>query len=185
MGLINLRDLLQFPPGDNATDTVVNGVHFNKTALDLFNYTIYSNGTISNKTKCYLIFDTYQPMMLSNGSWYNATSCYVPYYGINTRGKLNIAFASCFGISIMFTLMNLRKHGKMYIREDKRFRIVGRRWSWYWLCFVAACAMIGCITGVDIDRNYLQSLPIVLQGLFFSLMLPGILAAVWESTRHW
>ncbi|KAK5004599.1 hypothetical protein LTR39_006138, partial [Cryomyces antarcticus] len=85
MGLINLRELLQFPVGDNATDTLINGVHFNQTALDYWNYTLYSNNTISNDSKCYLIFDQYQPLMLSNGSWINGTSCYLPYYRIKGR----------------------------------------------------------------------------------------------------
>lgn len=185
MGLINVRELLKFPEGDNSTDTVVNGVHFDLAALEKFNYTIYSNGTISNRTKCFLVFEDYQPLMLANGSWINGTSCYFPYYGIKTRGKLSITFATLFCVTIMFTLINLRKHGKRYMRENKRFRIVGRRWQWYWMCFVAASGMISCITGVDVDRNYLPSTPIILQSLFFSLTLPGTLAVVWEATRHW
>ncbi|KAL1621980.1 hypothetical protein SLS56_008924 [Neofusicoccum ribis] len=185
MPLLDLRDLLQFPGGDNATDTVINGVHFNLTALEHFNYTIYDNGTISNRSKCYLVFDHYQPVMMFNGSWINGTSCYVPYYGIHTRGAVGIGFAVLFGFSIMFTLINLRKHGRLFVREDKRFRVVGRRWQWYWMCFVAACGMISTITGVDVDRNYLQSIPIILQSFFFTLMLPGTLAMVWEAVRHW
>ncbi|KAF2086325.1 hypothetical protein K490DRAFT_44412 [Saccharata proteae CBS 121410] len=185
MPLLDLRELLQFPGGDNSTDTVLNGVHFNLTALERFNYTIYDNGTISNRSKCYLIFDHYQPSMLSNGSWINGTSCYLPYYGIRTRAKTGIAFAALFTITIMFTLVNLRKHGRLFLREDKRFRVIGRRWQWYWMCFVAACGIISTITGIDVDRDYLQNIPIVLQGFFYCLMLPGTLAMVWEATRHW
>lgn len=186
MPLLNLRELLPFPVNpDNATDVLINGVHFNRTALEFWNYTWYDNNTISNSSKCYLIFENFKPSMLSNGSWVNATSCYGPYYGIKTRGALNIAFGSAFGMSIMFTLMNLRKHGRLYLREDKRFRVIGRRWQWYWACFVAACGMISCFTGVDVDRDYLQSLSLILQSFFFCLMLPGTLAMVWESTRHW
>ncbi|KAF2459479.1 hypothetical protein BDY21DRAFT_191340 [Lineolata rhizophorae] len=185
MPLINVRELLQFPAGDNETDTVINGVHFNRTALELYNYTIYTNNTISNSSKCYLIFDQYQPVMFSNGSWVNGTSCYFPYYGIQSRGAASIALASVFAMSIMFTLLNLRKHGKLYLREDKRFRVVGRRWQWYWMAFVAACGAISCITAVDVDRDYLQSIALILQSFFFCLMLPGTLAMVWEATRHW
>ncbi|KAK7528098.1 uncharacterized protein IWZ02DRAFT_430417 [Phyllosticta citriasiana] len=185
MPLLQLRDLLPYPSGDNATDTVINGVHFNRTALDHYNYTIYDNGTISNKSRCYLIFGKYQPTMLSNGSWINGTSCYVPYYGIHTRGKVGIAFATLFTVSIMFTLINLRKHGRQFLREEKRFRIVGRRWQWYWMLFAAACGLISTITGIDVDRNYLTSIAIVLQCFFFTLMLPASLAMVWEATRHW
>lgn len=185
MGLINMRELLQFPSGDNSSDTVVNGVHFNLTALNLYNYTIYSNNTISNASKCYLIFDHYQPHMFENGSWVNGTSCYGPYYHIHGRGVSSIVFGSLFMASIMFSLVNLRKHGRLFLREDKRFRVVGRRWQWYWMCFVAGCAVISCLTGIDVDRYYLQDIPIILQGFFFSLMLPGTLAIVWEATRHW
>jgi hypothetical protein len=185
MPLLNMRELLQFPEGDNSTDTVLNGVHFNLTALKEFNYTIYSNNTVSNNSNCYLIFDNFKPTMLSNGSWVNATTCYIPYYKMKGRGIASVAFASFFCVSIMFTLINLRKHGRLFLREDKRFRVVGRRWQWYWMLFVAACGMISTITGIDVDRYYLQELPIVLQSFFFLLMVPGALAMVWEATRHW
>lgn len=185
MPLLDMRELLQFQPGDNTTDTIINGLHFNLTALEHFHYAVYSNGTISNQSKCYLIFDNFKPHMFSNGSWVNATTCYIPYYGIRQRGAASIAFGSLFCISIMFTLINLRKHGKQYLREDRRFRIIGRRWQWYWMLFVAACGMISTLTGVDVDRYYLQQIPIVLQSFFFMLMVPGALAMVWEATRHW
>jgi hypothetical protein len=186
MGLIDIRALLEYPDnGNNSTDTVINGIHFNKTALNEFHYSLFSNNTISNGSSCYLIFDQFKPVMMSNGSWVNATTCYIPYYQMGTRGATGIAVASLFAISIVFTLVNLRKHGKRFLKEDKRFRIVGRRWQWYWMLFVAACGMISCITGIDVDRNYLQSTAIVLQGAFYSLMFPGMLAMVWEAVRHW
>lgn len=53
------------------------------------------------------------------------------------------------------------------------------------MLFVSACAMISLFTGVDVDRYYLQQMPIMLQCFFFTLMLPAALAAVWESVRHW
>jgi len=180
-----MRELLQFPEGDNSTDTILNGVHFNLTTLKHWNYTIYSNNTVSNNSRCYLIFDNFKPHMFSNGSWVNATTCYIPYYNIHERGIASIVFGSFFAISIMFTLVNLRKHGKRFLREDKRFRAVGRRWQWYWMCFVAACGMISTFTGVDVDRYYLQQLPIILQSFFYTLMVPGALAMVWEAVRHW
>lgn len=186
MPLLNLRDLVPFPNnGDNATDTVINGLHLNTSALNYWNYTFYSNGTLSNNSRCYLIFDNYKPTLLSNGTWINGTSCYMPIKHIATRGATGIAFASLFAISIMFTLVNLRKHGQLFIREDKRFRVIGRRWQWYWMLFTAACGIISTITAVDVDRDYLQDIAIVLQGFFFCLMVPGTLAIVWEATRHW
>ena len=89
------------------------------------------------------------------------------------------------GISIIFTLRNLRKHGRLYLADQKRWSVVGRRWQWYWVLFITAYLTISAINGVDVDRDYLQSTPIILQSFFYYLMLPGILACVWESVRHW
>ena len=94
-------------------------------------------------------------------------------------------FACLFALSIVFTLINLRKHGRLFLPNEKRFRAVGRRWQWYWMLFVAACGMISGITGIDVDRDYVLSMPIVLQSFFGCLMIPGILATVWEAVRHW
>lgn len=187
MGLMNFpRELLAFPQnGDNSSDTIINGLHFNTTTLKHWNYTLYSNNTLSNNSQCYLVFDQWKPAILSNGTWVNATTCYVPIQGIRERGKLGIAFSAIFAVTIMFTLINLKKHGKQYLREDKRFRIVGRRWQWYWMLFTATCGIISCITSVDVDRDYLQDIAIVLQSFFYVLMVPGLLAMVWEGTRHW
>lgn len=181
-----IRDLLAFPHnGDNSSDTVINDVHFNVTSLQYWNYTYYTNNTISNGSNCYLIFDQYRPVYYSNGTWVNATSCYVPIFGVGRRGKAGIAFGVAFAVSLLFTLVNLNKHGKMWLREDRRFRIIGRRWQWYWLLFTAACGIISCITSLDVDRDYLQQIAIVLQSFFYFLMVPGTLAAVWEAVRHW
>ncbi|PSN62876.1 hypothetical protein BS50DRAFT_577760 [Corynespora cassiicola Philippines] len=186
MPLLNLRELVNFEPSpDNSSETVINGVRFNLTALNEYNYTLYSNNTISNNSRCYLIFDNFKPFMRDNGSWVNATTCYIPYYRIGGRGAASVALGTVFGLSIMFTLVNLRKHGRQFLREDKRFRIVGRRWQWYWMLFVAGCAMVSTLTGVDVDRYYIQQLPIILQSFFYTLMVPGALAMVWEGVRHW
>ena len=185
MPLFNLRELLEFHQGENSTDVLINGVHFNRTALNFFNYTLYDNGTLSNGSKCYLVFDRYQPSILWNGTFVNGTSCYEPYYSISERGSLGVAFACLFAASIMFTLINLRKHGRLFLPSEKRFRAIGRRWQWYWLTFLAACGIISGITSVDVDRDYLQALAIVLNSFFYYLMMPGLLAAVWEGVRHW
>jgi hypothetical protein len=186
MPLLNLRDLVAFPQnGDNATDTVLNGIHFNKSALSHWNYTLYSNFTLSNNSNCYILLDGYQPIFHSNGTFVNATSCYVPIRPLQTRGRLGAIFAALFAICILFTLVNLKKHGQQFLREDKRFRVVGRRWQWYWMLFAAACGIISCVTGIDVDRDYLQDLAIILQGFFFVLMGDGIVCCVWEGVRHW
>lgn len=180
-----LRNVVPYPAGSNSSSTVINNIPFNKTALTEYGYTLYTNNTISNATNCYLIFDAFQPALLSNGTWLNATTCYIPYFPIATRGILSIVFGALFGLTIVLTMINLRKHGKLYLRESKKFRVVGRRWQWYWMIFVAACGMTSTLTGVDIDRYYLQDLPIVLQSFFFGIMVPGTLGVVWEGVRHW
>lgn len=186
MPIFQARELLQLPNNpDNTTDTVINGIHFNRTALNFFNYTLYSNGTLSNGTNCWLTFDIYRPHMLPNGTFFNATSCYSPIKGIRQRGGVGIAFASLFAATILFTLANLRKHGRRLLPAEKRWKTVGRRWQWYWMIFVAACGAISCFTSIDVDRDYIPSSAIILQSLFYHLMLPAMLAAVWEGVRHW
>ncbi|KAK2763759.1 hypothetical protein FQN54_009376 [Arachnomyces sp. PD_36] len=185
MPLFQARELLQFPNGDNSSDVLINNIHFNRTALNFFNYTLYDNGTLSNNSNCWLTFDMYQPKMLSNGTFLNGTSCYTPINGVASRGSAGIAFASMFAISIMFTLINLRKHGRTFLPTEKRWRAVGRRWQWYWMLFVAACGTVSCFMSIDVDRDYLQSTAIILQSFFYYLMLPGLLAGIWEGVRHW
>ncbi|KAI9827104.1 MAG: hypothetical protein M1826_006468 [Phylliscum demangeonii] len=185
MADLERRSLLPFSAGDNASDAVINGIHFNRTALDHYHYGLYTNGTLSNDSSCYLAFDHYQPAMFSNGSFANETSCYAPYYGIRQRGILGLVCGCLFAASIIFTIVNLRKHGRRLLPLGKRFRPVGRRWQWYWLLFTAGCGTVSGLVSVDVDRGYLQSLPIVLQNFFYYLMTPAILAAVWESVRHW
>lgn len=182
------RALEPFPTGANASDVVINGMHYNRTILNIYNFTLYSNSTISNGSFCYLTlpqYSDYMPVIHANGSITNGTSCYIPYYGMGQRGSVGIAFACMFGISIMFTLVCLRKHGQLFLPQEKRFRAIGRRWSWYWALFVAACGIISGISAVDVDRYYLQSAPLIIQTLFWYLMVPGLLACVWESVRHW
>lgn len=185
MGLVNVRDLLAFPAGDNSSDTIIGGIHWNLTTLNHWNYTHYSNGTFSNGSLCFLLFKPYTPFLLQNGTFLNSTSCYSPIKPMGNRSKIGIAFASIFFISIMFTFVNLRKHGRLFLPTEKRFRAVGRRWQWYWMLITAAFATISGITGVDVDRYYLPELPMVLTNFFWFLMLPSTMAIVWESVRHW
>lgn len=186
MVLLDARELLPFPDnGANASDTVINGLHFNRTALELFNYTYYSNHTLSNWSNCFLVFDEHRPLLLENGTFINGTSCSDPVNGIGARGALGLGAACLFMASVMFTLIQLRKHGRLFLPSEKRFRAVGRRWQWYWLLIVAACGAVSGFLSIDIDRAYILSLPIILQNFFYYLTIPGTLAAVWESVRHW
>ncbi|KAE8448717.1 hypothetical protein EG329_008932 [Mollisiaceae sp. DMI_Dod_QoI] len=104
---------------------------------------------------------------------------------MKTRAKVGLFFACFFLLTIMFTSINLRKHGKLFLPTEKRFHAIGRRWQWYWMFVVAAFAVISSITDVDVDRYYLPELPIVLSNFFWFLMLPTTMCVVWESVRHW
>lgn len=185
MVLFNPRAVVPFVQGANSSDVQINGDHFNRTTLNFWNYTLYDNGTLSNGSHCYLALPNLHPVLLSNGTILNGTWCYDPYNSIGQRGSLGIVCACFFAVSIMFTLVNLRKHGKLFLPAQTRFHPIGRRWQWYWMLFVAACGLIGCISAIDVDRDYLQSVAIIVQNFFFYLMIPGTLAAVWEGVRHW
>lgn len=172
-------------PIHNAT-TLINGVAYNESALKSWNYTIYSNGTLSNGSHCYLTFDVYKPVLISpNGTFVNTTSCYAPINSIGARGVTGLVFGSLFALSIVFSTINLRKHGRAYLPREKRWRPVGRRWPWYWTLFVAACGILSSFTAVDVDRDYVVNTPMVLQCFFLTLMVPTLLACVWEAVRAW
>ncbi|KAH6608858.1 hypothetical protein Trco_002204 [Trichoderma cornu-damae] len=184
--IFDARDLLSFPGGDNSTDTVFGGIHFNLTTLEYWNYTYYSNGTLSNNSNCYLTYEPYEPvLLLTNGSFINATKCYSAVDPIGVRGYVGIGFAAVYGIALMLTLTVLAKHGRLYLPKEKRFYPIGRRWQWYWACFVCACALISLFTNIDIDRYHVQELPIVVTSFFWFLICQGTVALVWESVRHW
>lgn len=38
---------------------------------------------------------------------------------------------------------------------------------------------------IDVDRNYIQSTALILQCIFYYVMMPTMLAGIWEMTRHW
>jgi hypothetical protein len=177
---------LPFPAGLNASDTIISGIHFNLTTLEHWNYTLYANETLSNESNCWLAFEPYTPpLVLFNGTFVNATSCYVPIGPIQAQGITGLVFGILFAASIVFTLINLRKHGRSFLSREKRWSVVGRRWQWYWMLFVAVCGIISTMTGIDVDRDYVQSTALMLRGFFYTLKFPGMIACVWEATRHW
>jgi hypothetical protein len=171
MPLFNVRELVQFPQGENSTDVLINNVHFNRTALNFS--TLYDNGTLSNGSSCYLTFDAYQPSMLWNGTFINGTSCYDPYYGISKRGGPGCCVCVPLRCKHNVYVDQLTETWTVVLAQRERFRAVGRRWQWYWLTFVATCGIISGVTSVDVDRDYLQNLAIVLNTFFYYLMMPG------------
>jgi len=203
MPLLYVRAVAPFMPGHNATDVVINEIHFNRTALDHYNYTLYTNGTISNGTDCYLAFQHFRPYMFANnGSFINGTSCYAPIHDIGRHAGVGMAFALLFAISIIFNLVGLRKHGRRYLPPpaddferrlrlnlnlpiDKRWTPVGRRWKWYWLLGLSVIGAVGAFMSIDVDRDHVQSSPLVIQSIFYTLLTPVMMAAVWEGVRNW
>ncbi|KAI3334628.1 hypothetical protein F4824DRAFT_501886 [Ustulina deusta] len=187
MANIYTRDLPLWPDGDNATDTVIGGVHFNLTTLKHWNYTLYEgNWTLSNWSRCYLVNQPYTPpLLLNNGTFVNSTWCYLATQPTGPRANIGIGFAVAFGLCLVFILLNLARHGKLYLPAEKRFYAIGRRWQWYWAIFVCVAALIGLFTGVDVDRYRVVELPLVLNVFFWFLMNMGSLALVWEAVRHW
>ncbi|KAK1777209.1 hypothetical protein QBC45DRAFT_417452 [Copromyces sp. CBS 386.78] len=183
---IDARDILAWPPGDNNTDTVLAGLHFNLTTLENWNYTLFSNGTLSNGTKCYLTFEPWAPALIfPNGTFINATKCWHPVYPIGPRAATGLGFAVAFGLCLVLTLVALNKHGRLYLPAQKRFHPIGRRWQWYWAIFTCATALISLFTNIDVDRYYLPEIPIVLTSFFWYLMQIGAVACSWEAVRHW
>ncbi|KAI0000266.1 hypothetical protein F4779DRAFT_604770 [Xylariaceae sp. FL0662B] len=186
MFLLTARDLLPFPTGANSTDTVISGIHFNLTTLNFWNYTYYSNNTISNGSWCFLVDQPYTPKgLLTNGTFINSTWCYLATQPAGARGNAGVGIAVAFGLCLVFLLMNLRRHGKLYLPAEKRFYPIGRRWQWYWGIFICAAALIGLFTGIDVERYRVLELPIVLNVFFWFLMQMGTMALVWEAVRHW
>ncbi|GAO15874.1 hypothetical protein UVI_02051460 [Ustilaginoidea virens] len=184
---LHIRENITYPPGANATDTLIAGVHLNATALNISEYRFYpGNRTLSNESDCYLAFEPYQPAFLeANGTFVNATSCYSSIYPIGPRGFAGIGLGVAYALAIVLTLVVLGKHGALYLPVTRRFYPIGRRWQWYWACFVSACALVSLLTNVDVERYFLQDLPIVLCVFFWFLMCQGTLALVWEAVRHW
>ncbi|KAL2179637.1 uncharacterized protein P884DRAFT_256906 [Thermothelomyces heterothallicus CBS 202.75] len=188
MSLLEAREALSFPPGNsgNLTDTVIDNVHFNLTTLEHWNYTYFSNGTLSNGSWCFLTFPPYTPAyVFPNGTFLNATKCWSPTESIRERGGVAIGYAVLFGITLVLTLVNLHKHGRLHLPAEKRFYPIGRRWQWYWASFVCATAMVSLFVSIDVDRYYLPELPVILTTFFWYLMQMGTVALVWEAVRHW
>lgn len=186
MTLLYVRAIAPYQPGANGTDVIINQIHFDRLALDHYNYTLYTNGTLSNGSDCYLAFQHFQPYMFpSNGSFVNGTSCFTPIHDIGQHAAVGMGFALLFAISILCSLTALRKHGRRYLPLDKRWNPLGRRWKWYWLMALGVCATIASFMSIDVDRDHVQHSPLVLQSVFYTLMTPFMLAAVWEAVRHW
>jgi hypothetical protein len=185
MDFITARNPLSFPLGDNSSDTVLAGAHFNLTTLKTWNYTYYSNRTLSNGSICVLLFTPFTPFLLSNGTFLNSTSCYSPVEPLKARSKIGLVFACLFAISLVSTVINLRKHAELFFHMEKMFRGNRSRWQWYWMLATAAFAIISSIAGIDVDRYYLPELPIVISSIFWYLMMSATMATVWESVRHW
>lgn len=183
------RDLLPFPLGDNSSDTLINGIHFNVTTLKNWNYTYYSNQTISNSSsKCLLMFDKYIPTALyENGTFINSVSCFEPILGHGIRSIVGMTCGLLCAVSFILTFRNFAKHGELHLKaeQQQRWNPISRKFKWYWMFAVSIFGTIGGLTAMDIDRYYLPQIPIMISNIFWFFMILATLAAVWESVRHW
>lgn len=181
----------------NASDTIIiNNIPFNRSVLSHYNYTIYPNGTLSNVSDCYLVFGNYRPTMSNHSSlnstvWdgtINGTTCYAPIRSLGPHASLGMVFALLFAITFILTMGNLRKHGRRLLSPlNRRYASSGpgRRFKWFWMLLVAVCGVVACFMGIDVDRDYLQTTPLMLQGVFYTSLTPALMAVVWEGVRHW
>jgi hypothetical protein len=186
LGSLQARDAIKFPGGDNSSDTLIDGRHFNISILQQWNYTLYSNGTISNGSYCFITFAPYTPTgLLSNGTFLNSTWCYSPVRSIGPRASIGVGFVCMFGLGLLLSLASLTKLGRLHLPASKRFFPIGRRWQWYWAIFVCATAIISLVSTVDVDRYYLPEIPLIITNFFWLLMEEATLALVWEAVRHW
>ncbi|KAK3367768.1 hypothetical protein B0H63DRAFT_498041 [Podospora didyma] len=185
---MSLQDgkVLPFPEGFNSSDTVIAGVHLNKTVLQDWNYSFYSNNTLSNNSFCVLAFKPWNPdYIFPNGSWVNETWCYKPVNSIGVRAGVGLGFGIVFGLLFIPVLMNLQNHGKLHLPAESRFRPIGRRWQWYWAILTITAALISLFTNIDVDRYFLPELPLILTCFFWFIMQMCAIATVWEAVRHW
>ncbi|KAF4832877.1 hypotheticall protein [Colletotrichum tropicale] len=192
MHLLHFRDLLPLPDGANASDTVLGGVHFNRTVLDFWNYTLYSNNTLSNGSNCFLTQQPYTPVaLLPNGSFVNSTWCYDPIRSIGPRAKAGVAIGVVYAVALMLILACLKKHGRQYLPTTKRFYPVGKRWQWYYAILVCVAAFISLFMTIDVDRFWVVGLPIIINSFFWYLLQQFTMALVWEANffliipRNW
>lgn len=116
---------------------------------------------------------------------FNGTNCDAPINPIGTRAILGIICSAFFTIAIILALTCLRKHGATHLPTEKRFRLVSRRWQWYWLITTGFCGLVSGVMAIDVDRDYIQSTALILQCIFYYVMMPTMLAGIWEMTRHW
>lgn len=158
---------------------------FNATVLSEYGYVIYPNNTISNATNCFLAFGDYVPTIISNGSVFNSSGCDTPVRGVRSRGALGIVMACVFGFLLVLVCACLKNHGESYLPAEKRFRLVGRRWPWYWLIITTTCGLISGFSAIDIDRAWVPGTSAILSFIFYLMTLPTCLAAIWETTRNW
>ncbi|KAK1635856.1 hypothetical protein BDP81DRAFT_395397 [Colletotrichum phormii] len=184
--MLHSRALLAYPQGANDSDTLLGGVHFNLTVLRFWNYTLYTNGTVSNGSNCYVTEQPYTPVyLLPNGTFQNSTWCYDPINPIGKRAGVGVGFGIVYAFALMFVLANLNRHGRHYLPTTKRFYPIGRRWQWYYAILVCVAAFISLFTNIDVDRFYVIGLPIIINSFFWYLMQMFTIALVWEAVRHW
>lgn len=172
-------------PSENFSDDLVRETHWNLSMLNQMNYTLYSNHTLSNESRCFLIFESKIPELLPNGTFIDGISCYSPLRPIRARAKIGLIFACFFAFSIIYTIVNLRKLAKRSPSSHQKSDVHGARFQWYWALIAASCAVTSSIADIDVDRYYLPELPLILSSIFWHLTVLASICIIWETIRHW
>ena len=86
---------------------------------------------------------------------------------------------------MFFTVINLRRQGTHLQSPEGKWLRPSRRWQWYWMLLVETCGVISSFMAIDVDRHCILELPMILQCVFLTLMVPALLAAVLEAVRTW
>ncbi|SZE99628.1 unnamed protein product [Blumeria hordei] len=182
---IQSKEFFSIQASENFSDDLIRETHWNLSMLNQMNYTLYSNHTLSNESRCILIFETKIPELLPNGTFINGISCYSPFRPIRARAKIGLVFACFFAFSIIYTIVNLRKLAKRSSPSHQKSDVLGARFQWYWALIATSCALTSSIADVDVDRYYLPELPLVLSSIFWHLTVLASICIIWESIRHW
>lgn len=170
-------------PFDNASQAYIFAAYNYTTTYE--NHTSFPNGTLSNFTKCYMIRDSYMPLIFPNGTVINGTTCDSPLLPLKSHSITGISFAALFILLLPFCVASLKIHGPRAYTAKSKLYPYGKRWEFYFQIITICCIVCAAFFSIEIDRAVVQGSAIAVFGLFWSASLPTTLAAIWELSRNW
>lgn len=142
--------------------------------FQLYNYSVYSNGTISNFTNCYLINDEHTPIIESDGMIYNGQSCDSPVKSLASHGAVGIVTACFCFFLIPLLLVNIAKYWK------GKPPLLKRRMEFIWITLLILALAVGGFAYIDVDRNLVQGAAMKIFSFTFQTALPISIAILWH-----